>query len=76
MGRMQARGSYRYHTHAECQRAVHPQRVVYPQSVVYPQRVEYLDHHQQHLFFPSCLVAVAVCVHGLGIRGLGLGIRV
>ena len=54
MGRMRERERYRY---AECQR------------VVYPQRVEYLDHHQRHLFFPSCLVAVAVCVQGLEIRG-------
>ena len=74
MGRMQARGRYRYHTHAECQRAVHPQRVVYPQSVVYPQRVEYLDHHQMHLLFLSYpvllpLLCVCVCVQGLGIRG-------
>ena len=53
MGRMRERERYRY---AECQR------------VVYPQRVEYLDHHQRHLFFPSCLVAVAVCVQGFGIR--------
>ena len=35
-------------------------------NVVYPQHVEYLDHHQQYLIFPSCLVAVDVCVQ---IRG-------
>ena len=72
MGRMQARGRYHYITHAECQRAVHPQRVVYPQSVVYPQRVEYLDHHQRHLLFLSILSCCRCCVcHGVcaGIRG-------
>ena len=65
MGRMQARGRYRYHTHAECQ------RVAYPQRVVYPQRVEYLDHHQRHLLFLSILPCCrcCLCVQGLGVRG-------
>ena len=62
MGRMRVRERYRYHTHAECQ------RVVYLRRVVYPQHVEYLDHHQQHLVFPSWLVAVDVCVKRLGVR--------